>query len=96
MEYSKSIRLGGEWYIDIDQYNYALVRKDMTKPSRDRVKGTYGYHRSLRSAIDAYLKLNFLSGEEVLQFNNIVDDFETATQKAIDKFEHLINERETV
>lgn len=96
MEYSKSIPLGGEWYIDIDQYNYALVRKDMTKPSRDRVKGTYGYHRSLRAAIDAYLRLNFLSGEEVLQFNNIADDFETATQKAIDKFEHLINERETV
>lgn len=96
MEYSKSIRLGGEWYIDIDQYNYALVRKDMTKPSKSRVQGTYGYHRSLRAAIDAYLKLNFLSGEEVLQFNNIVDDFETATQKAIDTFEHLIDERETV
>lgn len=96
MEYSKSIRLGGEWYIDIDQYNYALVRKDMTKPSKSRVQGTYGYHRSLRAAINAYLKLNFLSGEEVLQFNNIVDDFETATQKAIDKFEHLIDERETV
>ncbi len=96
MEYSKSIPLDGEWYIDIDQYNYALVRKDMTKPSRDRVKGTYGYHRSLRAAIDAYLRLNFLSGEEVLQFNNIVDDFETATQKAIDKFEQLIDERETV
>lgn len=96
MEYSKSIPLGGEWYIDIDQYNYALVRKDMTKPSKSRVQGTYGYHRSLRAAIDAYLKLNFLSGEEVLQFNNIVDDFETATQKAIDKFEQLINERETV
>ena len=28
MEYSKSIPLGGEWYIDIDQYNYALVRKE--------------------------------------------------------------------
>lgn len=96
MEYSKSIPLGGEWYIDIDQYNYALVRKDMTKPSKSRVQGTYGYHRSLRAAIDAYLKLNFLSGEEVLQFNNIVDDFETAIQKAIDKFEHLIDERETV
>lgn len=96
MEYSKSIPLGGEWYIDIDQYNYALVRKDMTKPSKSRVQGTYGYHRSLRAAIDAYLKLNFLSGEEVLQFNSIVDDFETATQKAIDKFEHLIDERETV
>lgn len=96
MEYSKSIPLGGEWYIDIDQYNYALVRKDMTKPSRDRVKGTYGYHRSLRAAIDAYLRLNFLSGEEVLQFNNIVDDFETATKNAIDKFEQLINKRETV
>lgn len=96
MEYSKSIPLSGEWYIDIDQYNYALVRKDMTKPSKSRVQGTYGYHRSLRAAIDAYLKLNFLSGEEVLQFNNIVDDFETATQKAIDKFEHLIDERETV
>lgn len=96
MEYSKSIPLDGEWYIDIDQYNYALVRKDMTKPSKSRVQGTYGYHRSLRAAIDAYLKLNFLSGEEVLQFNNIVDDFETATQKAIDKFEHLIDERETV
>ena len=68
----------------------------MTKPSKSRVQGTYGYHRSLRAAIDAYLKLNFLSGEEVLQFNNIVDDFETATQKAIDKFEHLIDERETV
>lgn len=96
MEYSKSIHLDGEWYIDIDQYNYALVRKDMTKPSKSRVQGTYGYHRSLRAAIDAYLRLNFLSGEEVLQFNNIVDDFETATQKAIDKFEQLINERETV
>ena len=96
MEYSKSIHLGGEWYIDIDQYNYELVRKDMTKPSKSRVQGTYGYHRSLRAAIDTYLKLNFLSGEEVLQFNNIVDDFETATQKAIDKFEQLINERETV
>lgn len=96
MEYSRSIRLDGEWYIDIDQYNYALVRKDMTKPSRDRVKGTYGYHRSLRAAIDAYLRLNFLSGEEVLQFNNIVDDFETVTQKAIDKFEQLIDEQKTV
>lgn len=96
MKYSKSVHLGEEWYIDIDQYNYALVRKDMTKPSKSRVHGTYGYHRSLRAAIDAYLKLNFLSGEEVLQFNNIVDDFETATQKAIDKFEQLINERETV
>lgn len=96
MEYSKSIHLDGEWYIDIDQYNYALVRKDMTKPSKSRVQGTYGYHRSLRAAIDAYLKLNFLSGEEVLQFNNIVDDFETATQNAIDKFEQLINEKETV
>lgn len=96
MEYSKSIPLGGEWYIDIDQYNYALVRKDMTKPSKSRVQGTYGYHRSLRAAIDAYLKLNFLSGEEVLQFNNIVDDFETATQKAIDKFAQLIDEQKTV
>lgn len=96
MEYSKSIHLGGEWYIDIDQYNYALVRKDMKKPSKNRVLSTYGYHRSLRAAIDAYLKLNFLSDEEVLQFNNIVDDFETATQKAIDKFEQLINDKKTV
>lgn len=96
MDYSKSIHLGGQWYIDIDQYNFALVRKDMTKPSKNRVLSTYGYHRSLRAAIDTYLKLNFLSGEEVLQFNNIVDDFETATNNAIDKFEQLIDEKKTV